>query len=116
MQASRKWLPLFLSALVLPGAGQWHLGQRWKGGLLMGMTLLLLSAAIARYLSVVFALANLRGARRPPELNPFPLLAEAWRIDQRILLLLILGLAALWILSIVDLLPALKEREAHENP
>ena len=80
----------------------------------MGSTLLLLCAAIARYLSVVFALANFQGTKRPPQLNPFPLLAEAWRMDQKILLLLILGLVALWILSIVDLLLSPKERKAHD--
>lgn len=77
---------------------------------MMGGSLLIVTAGIARYLSVVFALANLQGARRPPNLNPFPVLAEAWRMDHRVLLLLILGLAGLWILSIVDLLLSSKER------
>ncbi|HKY64462.1 MAG TPA: hypothetical protein VJR29_13715 [bacterium] len=104
MRPESKWLPLFLSALVIPGAGQWHLGQRLKGGLMMGLTLVLVTGAIARYLSMVFALANIQGTRRPPQLNPFPVLAEAWRMDHRILTLLLLGLAAIWILSIVDLL------------
>lgn len=104
MRPQSKWLPLFLTALVLPGAGQWHLGQKFKGGLMMGLTLVLVTGLIARYLSMVFALANIQGLRRPPQLNPFPVLAEAWRMDQRILTLLLLGLAAIWILSIVDLL------------
>ena len=77
---------------------------------MMAASLLLVTGGIARYLSVVFALANLQGARRPPQLNPFPVLAEAWRMDRQVLLLLILGLAAVWILSIVDLLLSPKER------
>lgn len=104
MRPEGKWLPLFLSALVLPGAGQWHLGQRFKGGLMMGLTLVLVTGGIARYLAMAFALANIQGMRRPPQLNPFPVLAEAWRMDHRILTFLLLGLAAVWILSIVDLL------------
>lgn len=104
MRPEGKWLPLFLSALVLPGAGQWHLDKKFKGGLMMGLSLLLVTGAIARFLSVVFAVANLQGARRPPHLNPFSLLAEAWRLDQRVLSLLLLSLAAVWVLSIVDLL------------
>ena len=77
---------------------------------MMGMTLLIVTGGIARYLSVVFALANIQGARRPPELNPFPVLAEAWRMDQRVLIILLLGLAGIWILSIVDLLLSPQER------
>ena len=71
---------------------------------MMGLTLVLLTGGIARYLSMVFALANIQGTRRPPELNPFPVLAEAWRMDHRVLTFLLLGLVAVWILSIVDLL------------
>ena len=104
MRPEGKWLPLFLSALVLPGAGQWHLDKKLKGGLMMGLSLVLVTSGIARYLSVVFAVANLHGTRRPPHLNPFSLLAEAWRMDQRVLSLLILALVGVWILSIVDLL------------
>jgi hypothetical protein len=110
MRPQGKWLPLFLSAAVLPGAGQWHLHKRLKGGLMMGLTLILVTGGIARYLSVVFALANMKGMSRPPQFNPFPVLAEAWRMDRKILGILLLGLVALWILSIVDLLLSPKER------
>ena len=71
---------------------------------MMGLSLVIVTGGIARFLSMVFALANIQGARRPPQLNPFPVLAEAWRLDHRILTILLLGLAAVWILSIVDLL------------
>jgi hypothetical protein len=70
---------------------------------MIGLTLLLTLAGIARFLSVVFAVANKQGAQRPPELNPLPLLAKAWRIDHAILWAFILGIAALWLLSILDL-------------
>ncbi|MDL1871552.1 hypothetical protein FBR05_05045 [Deltaproteobacteria bacterium PRO3] len=109
MKARGKWFPILLSATVFPGAGQWYVGRRLRGGLMIGLTLLLTLAGVARFLSVVFALANKQGVRRPPELNPFPLLAQAWKIDYQVLLAFLLAIASLWILSILDLTFAPKE-------
>lgn len=103
MKVRGKWFPVLLSATVFPGAGQWYVGRRLRGGLMIGMTLLLTLAGIARFLSVVFALANKQGVRRPPELNPLPLLIQAWKIDHLVLSALLLSILALWILSILDL-------------
>ena len=99
----RKWTPILLSATVFPGAGQWFVGRRLRGAAIMGLTLLLTLAGVARFLSVVFAVTNKQGAQRPPQLNPLPVLAEAWRIDHAVLWGFILGIVALWLLSILDL-------------
>ncbi len=103
LDRKRKWTPILLSATVFPGAGQWFLGRRLRGAAIMGLTFLLTLAGVARFLSVVFAVANKLGAQRPPKLNPLPVLAEAWRIDHAVLWGFILGIAALWLLSILDL-------------
>ena len=103
MKPLNKWSPMLLSALVLPGAGQWLIGKKLKGGLMMGITLLLVTAGISRYLALVFALINRHGATRPPHLNPFPVLYEAWQLDHRLLIGFLLGILAVWLLSILDL-------------
>lgn len=103
MKPGSKWLPILLSAAVIPGAGQWYLGRRWKGGLLAAVTLLLVMGGTARFLSVVFALSNRQGVTRPPHLNPFPVLAQAWHLDRQVLWAFVLGLLAIWLLSILDL-------------
>src|SRR5262249_14184599 len=99
----RKWSPFLLSALIFPGAGQWLIGKKIKGGIMIGLTLLLLIAGLSRYLAVVFALINRHGVGRPPQLNPFPVLYEAWRLDHRLLLGFLLAILAIWLLSILDL-------------
>ncbi|MFO1462580.1 MAG: hypothetical protein U1F66_02305 [bacterium] len=107
-----KWMPYLLSAAVIPGAGQWYLGQRLKGGFMMVVTLLLVMGGTARFLSVVFALANQAGVSRPPRLNPFPVLGRAWHLDEKVLLAFLLSLAAIWLLSILDLWLQPKEDSA----
>ena len=109
MKVQTKWMPLFLSAAVFPGAGQWFLGRRFKGALMMGITLLLMVGGIARFLSVVFATANKHSMHRPPALNPLPLLGQAWSIDHKVLTAFLLGLLLIWLLSILDLLALPKE-------
>lgn len=78
---------------------------------MMGVTLLLMMGGIARYLSVMFATANKHGVRRPPELNPLPLLGQAWKIDHKVLTAFIVGLFLVWLLSILDLLAFPKEEK-----
>lgn len=103
MKVQKKWLPLMLSATVIPGAGQWYLGQRFKGGLMMLVTLLLITGGMMRFLAMVFALSSQQGVTRPPHLNPFPVLARAWHLDHAVLLTFLLCLAGIWLLSILDL-------------
>ncbi|MCE9624858.1 MAG: hypothetical protein K8R69_05310 [Deltaproteobacteria bacterium] len=111
MKVQDKWMPLFLSAAVFPGAGQWFLGRRFKGALIMGVTLLLMMGGIARYLAVVFATANKHGVHRAPQLNPLPLLGQAWSIDHKVLTAFLAGLFLVWLLSILDLLAFPKEEK-----
>ncbi len=70
---------------------------------MMVVTLLLVTGGIMRFLSMVFALSSQRGMNRPPHLNPFPVLAQAWHLDHVVLLTFLLCLAGIWLLSILDL-------------
>lgn len=95
-------LSLFLTGLVFPGLGQWYLGKKFKGALFMVSVLLVLAGTFFRYMVVLFALANKRGTGRPPQLGAFRLMAEAWSLDHRMLIALLMSLMALWILSVLD--------------
>jgi len=106
-----KWLPICLNLFFLPGAGQWYLQKRFKGGILMALSLFLLLGGLSRYLALVFAIVNRRGATRPPSLNPLPVLHEAWRLDHRVLVWFLVGLLGLWILSVMDVWAIQKEKK-----
>ena len=97
------WFPLCLSALVLPGLGQIYIRQKARGYLLAGLALLVAMAAFVRFMSVLFALANVR-ASASSGFHPFQLMVEAWRLDHRVLLAFAGGFIAIWLLSILDLI------------
>jgi len=109
MPPSSRWIPLILTLTVLPGMGHWYLKKRLKGILLMGLSLILLLGAIARFFSVLFALANVRETQRPPNLQPLTLVLETLRLDYPVLLSFLALLLAVWALSIIDMIWILKE-------
>jgi len=98
-----KWFPVLLNAVVLPGFGQIYIRQKAKGYLLASLALLTVMAAFIRFMSVLFALANVR-ASTSSGFHPFQLMAEAWRLDHRVLLAFAGGFFAIWLLSILDLI------------
>ncbi len=100
---SSPWFPFFLNALVCPGLGQVYLKQKWKGYALAGATLIVMLGGFARFMSVLFALANVRARRATSLMEAFPLLKEAWRLDQNVLLSFLFALFALWLISLLDL-------------
>jgi TM2 domain-containing membrane protein YozV len=106
------WMPIFLSALVLPGLGQLYRKQKVKGYLMAGLALTILLGAFARYMSVLFALANVRARNPRGEFQPFQLVYEAWMLDRRVLLAFLGGFAAVWILSVLDLV---LNRRSHDS-
>ncbi|HCU24025.1 MAG TPA: hypothetical protein DF383_03330 [Deltaproteobacteria bacterium] len=113
MASSRtKWLPICLNIFLLPGAGQWYLKKRFKGGMLMALSLFLLLGGLSRYLALVFAVVNRRGATRPPSFNLLPVLHEAWRLDHRVFIWFLVALLSLWILSILDVWAIQKESDS----
>jgi len=109
-----RWIPLLLSGLVMPGFGQIYIKEKVKGYLIASFTLLVLLGGFARFMSVLFALANLELKTRAHALKPFQLLARVWALDHRVLLYFGVALVAIWILSIVDLLLPRKDL-SHEK-
>lgn len=96
-------LALLINALVLPGLGQIYLKKKLRGFVFSTLSLLIVMAGFARYMSVLFATANLpRHSSR--HLNVFSLFGEAWRVDHRILLAFLIALLLVWLLSILDIL------------
>ena len=113
MNSNANWIPWVLTLLVLPGMGHLYLNRKWKGYLFGGLSLLIALGGLARYLSVVFALANVRPTHRPPALNPWILLAEAWRMDYPLLVGFLAALLLVWVGAAVDL--GVTIREIHKQ-
>jgi hypothetical protein len=104
-----KWIPLTLTLTVLPGMGHFYLKQKWKGVLFSGLALLLAVGFLARFLSVLFALANLRQNTRPTHWNPLELVLDTWRLDYPVLLSFLGLLLLIWVIAAGDLWWQLKK-------
>jgi len=98
---TRRLKAVALSALVLPGSGQLHLGARWRGYALIAATAWLLW----RFARGVFDMAVDAASTAPVDFD----LAEAWRhswaVAERhepVLAPVMLGLAAVWLFGIFD--------------
>ena len=109
MKRNNDWLPILLTLLILPGMGHLYLKKKVRGVLFAGLSLLIVLAGLMRYMSVVFALANVRSTPRTPIMGPVELLIEAWRLDHTILLSFLVALGLVWFFSLIDLLFLLKE-------
>lgn len=106
-----KAMALILNALVLPGLGQLYLKKKIKGLLFSCLSLLIVIAGFTRYMSVLFAMANLpRYSTKRMEI--FSLFGKAWKLDEKILLAFLAALILTWLLSILDIL--LEKRSTHE--
>jgi len=109
-----RWLALLLSGLIMPGLGQIYLKEKGKGYLLGGFTLLVILGGFARFMSVLFALANVKAKTQDYGFHPYRLVEEAWQLDHRIMIYFVIALAGVWILSVVDLLIP-RKGPSHEN-
>lgn len=97
---SRKLNAILLSALVLPGLGQFYLGRRLKGGIIIALVNLFLLAALALMVKGMGAILLLSrgGAEVTPEIIIRTLHENA--PGARWLIILFCGL---WVYGIVDL-------------
>ncbi len=111
MKSNSRWIAFTLTAFVMPGMGHYFLKRKLRGTFFMIFTLFLLVAGIFRYMSVLFALANIRGVSRPPHFAPFQLMREAWQMDHRILGGFLIAVGLIWILAILDVLNLTKKRD-----
>lgn len=100
----KPWLPLLLTGLVLPGMGQLYRKEKAKGYVLAGLSLVIVLGGFARYMSVLFALANVKGRDPHSSFQPIRLLIEAWNLDRSRLLAFLGGFLAIWLLSVADIL------------
>lgn len=109
MEKTSPWLPLILSLTVYPGMGHLYLKRRGKGILYIFLTTLILLGGLARFISVMFALANTRYVHTDLVHQSLKLIVETWRLDTPILLGFIFALIFVWILAAVDCWWTLKE-------
>ena len=109
MENKSPWLPLSLSLTVYPGLGHMYLKRRAKGILYIVLTSVILLAGLARFMSVMFAVANKRYMHTNIVRQSFHLVAETWRLDHKILLAFLFALIFVWILAAVDCWWTLKE-------
>jgi hypothetical protein len=102
MENKSSWWPLILSLTVYPGLGHLYLKKRGKGILYIVLTSVILLGGLARFMSVMFALANVRPFHGDPVRRGLRLLAETWRLDSPILLAFLAALLLVWFLAAVD--------------
>jgi TM2 domain-containing membrane protein YozV len=98
--ARRDWLPVWLSLLVWPGAGQLYRGERVKG-----LALIAASTVFGLLFAVLAGLAVLRALPPDPLVDPLALLGSLARglLGQaRALALAALPVVAVWLYAVVD--------------
>ncbi len=100
-----------LTLAVLPGMGHLYLKKKLKGYLFAGLSTGIVLAAFVRYMSVLFALANVRKTGRPPSIEPISLILEAIRLDWKVLLGFLLAFLLVYGVAAVDLMFLLKSGE-----
>ena len=100
-RARRDWLPVWLSLLVWPGAGQLYGGRRLKGLALVAVsTLCGLAFALRAAQGVLRALPAAAAALDPSSL--VGTISHALRAEAAALALAALPLLAVWIYAVVD--------------
>ena len=102
-QTSR-WIPLFLSALILPGLGQIQLGQKRKGWLFVVAVLSLTVVILGKFMMAVFRVTERHRFPRPPRLEIGKTLLEAYHLEQTWILIALVLLLLFWLASVLDIL------------
>jgi len=115
MKTKRNWLPLVLTLTVIPGMGHLYLKKKWRGYLFVLLSLGIVVGGFARYMYVLFAVANIRRTPRPPDFQPWEIMAEAWRLDYPILLSFLVAFFLVWALAALDIV-SLEKRLSNEQP
>lgn len=97
-----RWFPLVLSLTVFPGLGHFYLKKKIRGAIFMILTALISLGGLARFMSVMFALANVRERGAPPLARGWRLLLETWRLEAPILLAFLAALLLIWLVAALD--------------
>src|SRR4029453_3594500 len=102
--SSKRWIAFSLSAFLLPGLGQFHLGFRKTG---WTMVLLSLSTAIfifGKFMMGVFQVMDRAHYLRPPRLEVLKTLLEALRVESSWMIAGAILLFLIWVWGIWDVL------------
>ncbi|MBT3182641.1 MAG: hypothetical protein HN337_09080 [Deltaproteobacteria bacterium] len=95
---------ILTNALVLPGIGYFILGQRLKGILISAITIILLILPLAKY--TLSVLSDMKGlyAGSPVINQSLSALSRAWKINQSFIIYCLIGIVALWVFCLLDLM------------
>ncbi len=110
MARDTNWIPLTLTLTLFPGMGHFYLKQKVRGAIFAGLAFLLAIGALARFIVVLFAVANVRGVPRPPRGNPWQLMAQTLQLEWPILLTFLGALLFVWALAALDIGMQIRKR------
>jgi hypothetical protein len=99
-----RWIPLFLSAFLLPGLGQIQMGNKKRGWFFVGAVLALNVVIFGKFMMAVFRVMERHRYPRPPMLNVGKMLMEAYHLEQTWILTSLGLLFLFWMASILDIL------------
>jgi hypothetical protein len=101
----RRWRPVLLSGLVLPGLGQLATGHPWRALFFSGSSLALIVAVIVRVARETQRLMPTDPEALLDPTLPFTLAVEIHRANASFFFWCTLGILALWVGAIVDCMP-----------
>jgi len=101
-RSRRRWRPVLLSGLVLPGLGQAVTGHPWRALFLSASSLALVVAVIARVTHETQRLMPTDPEALLDPTLPFTLAAEIHRANASFFFWATLGMVALWVGGMVD--------------
>jgi hypothetical protein len=99
---SRRWRPVLLSGLVLPGLGQAVTGHPWRALFFSGSSLALVVVVVERVARETRRLMPEDPVAVLDPMLPFNLVAEIHRANASFFFWATLGMVALWVAGIVD--------------
>ncbi len=100
----RRWRPVLLSGLVLPGLGQLVTGHPWRGLFFSASSLALVVAVVGRVARETQRLMPVDPEALLDPMLPFTLAVEIHRANASFFIWATLGILALWVGAIVDTL------------
>ncbi len=103
---------LIMNAFLMPGSGQFALGRKRLGVLIMSAIVLLIVLPIARFTLHVMAAIRSTAESGAPLVRTITTLGAAWHSLRGFIFVCIIALAAIWIYSIVDVAMAIRKNNS----
>lgn len=104
---------LILNALVLPGSGHYMIGQKLKGAIIAIVATALIFIPVISYALTVLNALNAISISDPGLKSGMDTLSNSWTSNKHIIIVCLLGVVAIWLYGIIDLV-RLKKKETHE--